>query len=148
VLQKRKKNKNRGSTLIEILVVAFILTVSLVALVSLITMSVARTRLAKERSVATRLAQEGMDWIMAERNRVGMGGMSLTAGLTYCLNIFPSQTTELASECSPNDTMLDLYQRELVVDSVLDDAINYRVIVSWGENRQVEMSGAVTKWQK
>jgi len=80
----------RGESLIEVVVVASILSVALVALVSLTTTSLARNRLAKERIVATRLAQEGLEWTISERNRWGFDEIEKKvdqdSGHGYCFN--------------------------------------------------------------
>lgn len=139
------KQLQKGSTLIEILVAAFILAVSLTALVSLTTMSIARNRLAKERAVATRLAQEGMDWMIAKRNSDGFGSFSLADGEVYCLN----DLSLVGGTCA--DYIDDIYKRELQVTSAGVDSIEYEVRVYWGDVSspyEIVLEGAVTRWER
>lgn len=137
---------NQGSTLIEILIAAFILTISLVALVSLTTLSIARNRMSKEKSVATRLAQEGMDWMIAERNTLGYDDLSTSLPVaTYCINDFETRTSD---ECTAENNLLDLYKRELIVSESDSDKMIYKVKVYWGEGKEVVMDGSIYRRDK
>jgi type II secretory pathway pseudopilin PulG len=150
---KRCKPAERGSTLIEILVVTFILGISVTAMVSLITMSMARNRLAKERAVATRLAQEGIEWVRAERDRLGFSGLDvLQGGETYCLDSLTKPIEDVTVECGPTAFVPNVdpdYVREMMVSTADGTSVVFEVVVTWqgsqGEN-MVKLPGEVREW--
>ena len=80
---------NSGQTLFEVVVGLAVVGIVLIALASLSVQSVGNTNFSVSKSQATRLTQEGSEWIRNQRdldwdnlaNRVNVGGQS-----TYCLN--------------------------------------------------------------
>jgi type II secretory pathway pseudopilin PulG len=82
-----KFKNNKGSTLIEIVIVSFVVTIALVALTNLTMISVSRNRQSKEAAVATKLAQEGIEWFKGQRNNMGYEQFS-----TYFISAAPNET--------------------------------------------------------
>lgn len=152
----QKQIHNSGQSLLEVVMVAFILVMALVALISLTTVSISRNRLAKERTVATRLAQEGLEWFKYERDRVGFDAVDLALGETgdtFCLSELPDGgITLLTTECGGNNFVLvgtnaSLFQRRIErLDSALDDEVKIAVVVEY-RGKSVSLEGLVTKWQ-
>lgn len=64
-----KKELSGGQTLLEVVVVVGIMALLLTALASFMVTATARARLERQRAVATRVAQEGMDWVKLEKER-------------------------------------------------------------------------------
>jgi prepilin-type N-terminal cleavage/methylation domain-containing protein len=87
VLVSGKFKNNKGSTLIEIVIVSFVVTIALVALTNLTMISVSRNRQSKEAAVATKLAQEGIEWFKGQRNNMGYEQFS-----TYFISAAPNET--------------------------------------------------------
>lgn len=87
--QRSNRFETKGTTLLEVLVVSFLVAMALVALVSLTFVSLSRNRQAKDVVVQTRLAQEGIEWFKKERLRLGFDGLlaqaELMRGNQYCL---------------------------------------------------------------
>ncbi len=147
MLSKRNKPKLvNGDSLIEVMVVAFILVTSLTALASVVTASVARNRLAKERVVATRLAQEGLEWLMSERNKWGFNDVNRPG--VYCLYTFPDDVTQLVGDSSDCQTNLnEKYKRTITIESAELDTVMVTATVTWG-NSTVTQQGKLSKWAK
>src|SRR3989344_968315 len=67
-MKKIFKQKNRGFTLIETLVAISIFTVSILALLSILTQGISDTNYAKNKIIASYLAQEGIEYIRNMRD--------------------------------------------------------------------------------
>src|ERR1035437_5439116 len=67
-MRKLLKQKNRAFTLVETLVAIAIFTVSLVAIMSVLASSITSTTYAKQKMVASYLAQEGIEYIRNMRD--------------------------------------------------------------------------------
>lgn len=150
-----KPASNRGATLIEILITTVFVTLVLVALTNLTMVSLARNRAAKEQSVATRLAQEGIDWLKSERTRRGFSELStsLPDGI-YCMDgdfhiVAYNQNTCGFSVGSDTST----YIRRLSVATPPDlppRMIVEVAVISPGktEAEAIKLSGEIYKWQR
>lgn len=145
--------RDRGSTLIEVMITAVLIAVSLTALASLMTVSIARNRLAKERAVATRLAQEAVEWLRFQRDYLGFD-------IVYG-SVDPSKDLCLESVDLPDDIIiqpnticagysLGIYKRQLTVTGSGGDTIGYTVTVAWKKNttedNKVALTGVLKKW--
>ena len=62
-MRKLLKQKNTGFTLVETLVAISIFTISILGMLSVLASSIANTTYAKQKMVATYLAQEGIEYI-------------------------------------------------------------------------------------
>jgi type II secretory pathway pseudopilin PulG len=85
---RNRLKKNQGQSLVEILVVAGLLSLMLTGIVSTVIISVNNNRKVKARTVATRLLQEGVDWVRGERDRLPWIDFEdrLLAADVFCLN--------------------------------------------------------------
>ena len=104
-----------GQTLLELLMVVGLMSLLLTMLVSMVTTSTARNRESERKVVATRLAQEGAEWIRGERDRLGwsefLGQIGNTAD--WCLD-------DVANELSISYTP-PIY----VVNCPSDEVVNF-----------------------
>lgn len=159
-MRKGYNNLQQGDSLIEVLVVSFILMTTLVALTSLTTISVARNRLSRERVVATRLAQEGLEWLKSERDRLGYDTFATTVfpidGDDYCIPL-ASGLLEAPVGSPADPKTLDAckvattpYYRWVRMDiDDTNDRITLMVSVWWpGQPNEITIQGLLTKWQK
>ena len=62
-----KINRANGQSLIEVVIAAAIIVIGSTVLVSAVTSAMANNRLSKERIIATRLAQEGWEWLKRQQ---------------------------------------------------------------------------------
>lgn len=163
MLSANKSRRVAGDTLIEVVVVAFMIMTSFIAMASLATVSLTRNITAKERVVATRLAQEGLEYLRSERNRLGFSSFQSNVdvfaanGHSYvCIDeISLAQPTDVSS-LTPLDTPTDLsvcstlggrYKRYVRM-LVGADTVTAIVHVVWpGTNHEVVLSTQLNKWQ-
>lgn len=147
-----------GQSLLEVVMVAFVLVMALVALISLTTVSIARNRLAKERVVATRLAQEGLEWVKYERDRVGFDGVAAKIDKSYCLVGLPLTIDGgieglPEGECGASDWVNEvgfgnLFQRNMRLSSTFDpDEVQVLVEMIW-RGKTLELEGAIRRWER
>jgi prepilin-type N-terminal cleavage/methylation domain-containing protein len=67
-MKKFFQQRNRGFTLVEVLVAISIFTVSILALMAVLTQGIAQTNYAKTKIIATYLAQEGIEYMRNMRD--------------------------------------------------------------------------------
>lgn len=151
-------SSQRGQALLEVVMVAFILLMALVALISLTTVSIARNRLAKERSVATRLAQEGLEWLKYERDRAGFDAVASVLNTPYCISEFPAGGIEAlpGGECGAGDYvdaggLGNTFMRTVVFTvgpGFPVSEVRMAVTVAWRSVNAVTLEGVITRWER
>ena len=137
--------------MLEVLVSGAVLSTVLIALVMLLSYSVKSDDQARNRAVASELAQEGADFFRQERNILGWAGLSsiLTDNATYCLadlNNFSQDTNNhvylgFLGSCSGYNIERGTtnYKREAVVTKNPNE-IDVVVTVSWLNDNNVEVN--------
>jgi len=147
--------KESGQTLVEALVAFGVATILIVALVAATTVAVSRSQFVKQRTQAEKYAQEGIEWIRAERdnnnwNTYFLPQASSGGGSRYCLNTL-SWTT--GGTCATfNLPAGGPFKREaLLTRDVSGNKITVRITVSWQEGGRTHTSDQttiLTKWQE
>ena len=141
-----------GQSLVEVLVVAALLGLMLTAIMSVVVISVNNNRKIKVRSVATRLAQGGADWVRSSRDSLSwfefdvMGG----ADADYCIGDLSLGWGGYGnSACAPVGGLDDFsvgtndYTRQITFtflgnDAFGDSRYSLDVSVSWIESGSTE----------
>lgn len=132
-------NLDRGQTLLEVLMVAGVLSLLLTGLVSLVVTSTARTTLSQRRTAANRLVQEGIEWARAQRKEHGwLLFTDQVDNKQYCLadpNITIYTTTGPCDVSDSSDLIADVYWRTVSFE-VGPDTVEVKISVDWlGNNR-------------
>lgn len=160
-LRENLKKKSGGQTLVEAIVALGVAVIIITALVAVTTTALNRAQFVKERTQAQKYAQEGLEWIRAERdkdwsdfaNKAGLPPI----GTSYCLNADPL-TGWPSGACAANDYSLGgLFKREAVLERANivpgppdPDQVEVRVTVSWqegGRTHKSEQTTYLTSWQ-
>jgi Tfp pilus assembly protein PilV len=139
------KTHQRGQTLIEIIIATGIIALVMTSIVAVITVSVKNTAEAKAKSVATKYAQEAMEFFRAQRTLLGWE--TFVAGLpangaqkSYCMVTVPSLTTQYTSivgrvcDASRNADYVDVkrtFLRQADLQMISSDQVNVTVHVDW-----------------
>lgn len=120
----------RGQSIVEITVAAALISIAIIAALSLANYSQKQTTYAKDLTQATGFNSQAADWLRKEKGTLGFATIASKAttdasGNTavYCLNTIPDEgsgdfTTLPAGTCDPADVIAGtIYQRSLSVDT-------------------------------
>jgi len=145
--------KNKGQSLIEVVVAVGITTLLSVALLSVVSISIKNSRVAKDRTIAVELAQEGIELMRTYRDYNWIVFLSKATGTNYDLPI--SWIVESSFSDCPADVfaILNTFKRcvTLTKEGIGDDNVKLGVTVSWWEGNklnQVVQSSQLSKWQR
>ncbi|MFH1244697.1 MAG: hypothetical protein V1487_03990 [bacterium] len=145
--------KLNGQSIVETVVAAGLISVAVIAALSLATRSELQSTYAKNSTEATKYASQAGDWIRSQRNRLGWATITASSAGIYCLNILPTDFYSLPSpgECNPEDYIPDTrFQRHLILDNslVASGTVKISIKVSWQEKtiRQSTLELELTQW--
>lgn len=135
---------SRGSTLIEILIVTVIVATVLTAIAGLVTQSLKQSSENEQKTIATSLAQEGLEMFRRYRSNLGWRAFqSTTSGGTYCLNVIPATTQEFdtlaTGDCGEEVITGTVFTREAEVTSDASQVM-VTVVVTWGTETNDQVS--------
>ena len=126
----------RGQSLVELIMAFFIMALVVVAIVGLSTISVRNSSSARDKSVARRYAEEGIEWVKKRRDLKWQslwehGDSSLK---TYCFNTFPQSDSSWVNGSCASGSFIPgtIFSRELKLQRDGENALNVQVIVKWG----------------
>lgn len=143
------KNTQEGMSLFEIVLSIGVLTLVLVGIVSLATTSVRNSTFSKERTLATKYAQEASEWLRSERDadntifkgRAGAVGVPVY----YCLQILVWNNTGV---CSTSEVIANTsFKRDLTLIKKTTPAktvIEADVVVSWTNSQGEHQARSTT----
>ena len=144
--------KEKGQTLLEIMIAVGVLGIVIYGLVKGLTLSLKNVQFAKERSLAENYAQEGAEWLTFQKE-ANWSDFSSHTGSTYCLSDIPDSGWPGSGACGPSDFISGAninFRREFsLVETVADEEIQASVSVSWdsprgGENITIPLT--FTNW--
>lgn len=146
----------KGQSLIEVIVAIGIVTLVLAGLVSAVTFSLSNSQFARNKALATKYAQEGMEWLRVQRdaNWYSFNQMSPDSGSLYCMSTLPATVTTLPpGVCNTLviDDTYDIFRREVTLTGVVaDDRVNITLRVWWPQgtrDSEVSVNTILTRWQ-
>ena len=76
---------NKGQSLFEVVVALFIITLIIIAVVSLSTVSIANSLFSKNKTLSARYSQEGVEWLRSQREEDPVSFFTILPGI-YCLD--------------------------------------------------------------
>lgn len=150
-----KRNSQRGSTIVELLVATMVMALVVTAIASGMTYSIKNQSEARYREIATTLGQEALDIFRKERGLLGFGTFeaNLSNNQNYCVpeDAFSLSDIPPATNCPMNiDASGQDFSREAFVTFLPSGAVRVEVTVSWfksaTENRSVELVQEFTQW--
>lgn len=156
ISQIRGYSDNNGQSLIEVIVAIGIVTLVLAGLVSAVTFSLSNSQFARNKALATKYAQEGMEWLRVQRdsNWYAFNQMSPDSGSLYCMSALPATITSLppgACNTLVIDDSYDIFRREVTLTgNTDDDRVNILLRVWWPQgtrDSEVSVNTILTKWQ-
>ncbi len=144
--------KNKGQSLVEMVVVIGVVMLLVTGIVSGMTSSLARTKTVSQRSSAIKYAQQGIELTRAQRD----AGWSTFAALgsvqrVYCVGSDGAFTLSGGSCSVPNIEGLFVRSVTLYLPPATPTKMSVKVIVSWGDTSRPENTVTfdtyLTKWQ-
>ncbi len=140
----KKCQKQRGSTLIELLIATMVVGTVITAVAAGVTRSVKNNSEAQYREIATVLAQQGVEMFRSERNNLGWVTFhnDIVAG-TYCIPAGADELGDLSTDlvnCAVTESNFD-FNRQVVLTktSGADPGVTLEVTVQW-DRRSGSMS--------
>lgn len=131
-----KLNKNSGFTLIEVLIAMFILTVGILAVVSMFTTSMKASQLGRNVTVGSRLAQNLMEQVKTQTFSNVVAGMCTGTGITVC------STTAVTTTFAADDTITRTGKFQEASGGI--NLASYNVTLQQVENRPIAGLNTVT----
>ncbi|MDZ7586201.1 MAG: hypothetical protein U0946_00460 [Patescibacteria group bacterium] len=144
------KKKHSGQSLVEVVVAVGMMALLLTAVLSLIALSVKNSRLAKDRTKAVGLAQEGVELMRAYRD-LNWYGLYAATGDNWGLAKNWTVTDGLNTYCEDVDKIDEFFIRCVEVTADGSDKVEIQVVVSWQEGAQVHQTMQttnLTKWER
>ncbi len=148
-----KLKRLKGQSLFEMIVAVLIVSLVMIALVSLSTKNLALTAYSRNKTLANRHSQEVLEWVRGERDRdwAAFVSHSNASGTTWCVaNLsWSSQGACSTSNAIPNSTTPFLRSMTLRTSAV--NTVDVTVITSWIDGSGTHESRAstvLTNWKK
>lgn len=98
----KKNNLNNGYTILEVMVSIVIVGIVLISAVALITRSQAAATNARQKIIATSLAEETHEWLRSERDQDWSGFFARSLTATWCAQSLNFQSGTSEGPCSTN----------------------------------------------
>jgi Tfp pilus assembly protein PilV len=148
----KKRSACLGQSLIEVVVAVGVMSLLLVSLLSLISLSIKNSRLAKDRTLAVQLAQEGVELMRAYRD-YSWSEFNAAVGNVYVLPLNWTVEDGLSTPgCDETDFIIDaFFSRCVELSSGGIDGVEAGVTVSWQEGTQLKQTVQTTRlslWER
>lgn len=141
----------KGQSLVEVIVAVGAMSLLLVALLSLVSLSLRNSRLARDRAQAVALAQEGVELLRAYRDYAWSELVSLSNGTNY--NLPENWVVEdgLSQGCISERQINNRFWRCVRLSLPQAGEVEVNANVSWPEGSQVFSAAQVTQltlWER
>ena len=151
-----RKNLQKGQTLFELLVAIAIGVVIITGIVILTTLSIGNSNVSKNDANGLRYAQEGLEWVRAERDKSWATVIAKSSNSTsyYCIS---SLNWNTASACNSSQVITGTtYRRTLSLKSSDSDGngqadtIDATILIQWddgGKQHATQIATQLTSWK-
>lgn len=126
---------NSGQSLFEVVVALAISTLVVIAIVSLATNSIKNASFSKNKTVASRYAQEATEWLRGQRDADPAAFAAKSPGI-WCMQ---SLTLSVSGACPAGSLIDNIFKREVTLS-------NNTVIVG-GVNKTLIVADVVVSWE-
>ncbi len=139
-------NKNNsGQSFIELIAALLIVSFVLVALVTLVTKSIANTSFSRNKALATSYTQEGIEWLRGERDKDWATFYSHTGSPACIVSLSWTANGSHSGACGSGDVIAGTsFLRNVTFVRTDPSTVNATVTVSWGDGNGVHQSVATT----
>lgn len=141
--------KRRGTSIIEVVIATALISVSIIAALSLTNRSQKQNTYAKGLAEATKYTTQAADWIRTQRDTLGWATIASKDDDEYCLIDLPADFTSLvAGPCDDNAYIPNtIFKRKITITKIAE-TVKIVVTVYWTENvvRQATIEMELTQW--
>ena len=156
---RARKSGDAGQTLVEILVAVAMVVLVLVAVVGRSVDSVRNSIFSRNQILATRFAQEGVEWTRSQRDRLGWNALVSALDsdpVTYCVLALTDSIENLTSGTCSSVILGTIFNREVFIDyedepNPPGDYVDITVTVSWSDqvgDHASELGTRLSQWDK
>lgn len=147
--------KLRGTSIIEIVIAAALISVAVIAALSLTNHSQKQNTYARDLAEATKYNNQASDWLRTQRDVLGWATIAAKPNNTFCLNSLPLDFNSLPAQgaCGAAAYITGtIFQRQITLTSSAADKTNgivkITIDVSWLEKtlRTVTTNMELTSW--
>lgn len=154
----------KGTSIIEIVIAAALISVAIVASLSLANYSQKQNNYARGLAEATKYTTQAADWIRTQKISLGWSTIASKASAdatadiaTYCLNDLPTSasgtdfTDIVNGDCAESSYIIGtLFKRKMTINTSSQGSgvLKITIIVSWNENvaRQATIETELSQW--
>lgn len=158
-LANQKNWLQQGQSIIEVLIATAVVGLVLTSVVVGLTYSIKNTAISTAKTLATKLAQEGMEVYRRERDILGWerfleAVQSGSGQQTYCLNELPANTQAFMDMVPDSDgcngeLLADQpFTREVLVDTFSSEEVRVEVVVIWQDGATERTVEVVQRFKK
>ena len=146
--------KLTGQSIVETVIAAALISVAILAALSLSVYSQKQSTYAKNLAEASKYASQGADWLRSQRSLLGWTTMTTSSGL-YCLNTLPTSPNDFTSltpgACANNSYIAGTtFTRQINVDNsnVVNGTLKITVSVTWQDStvHSTSLETELTQW--
>lgn len=146
--------KLAGQSIVETVIAAALVSVAILASLSLSVYSQKQSTYAKNLAEATKYASQGADWLRSERSLLGWTAMTTSSGI-YCLNSLPVSPNDFTSltpgTCGSNTYIAGTsFTRQINVDNsgIGSGSLKITVSVTWQDttSHSASLETELTQW--
>lgn len=141
-----RKKLTSGQSLFEVVIALGVITIILVSLVILAALSISNATFSKNKTTATRLSQETLEWLRSERDSSWAVFANHAATPIWCMPTL-SWSANFAGACAQGTTITGtILSRELTFSSLDPDTIQVVVRLFWTDSQGSHESRTTTNF--
>ena len=139
----------RGTSIIEIVIAAALISMAIIAALSLANHSQKQNTYARDLAEATKYTTQAADWIRAQRSSLGWATLAAKGDGIYCLNTVPADFSLIQDgDCDAGDYIPNtLFDRTITLNNT-GTALQVTITVNWQDSttRQATIQMELTQW--
>lgn len=141
--------------MVEVIVASGIVTLVLSGLVSAITYGLTSVQYSRNKALATKYAQEAVEWVRSKRDASSNWAAFYALGTTPTTYCMQTLSWSVSSPCNPIDDVYDKFVRTVTLTGNgntppnANDRVLVEVVVTWNEGRRtsnVNLETYLSSW--
>lgn len=141
--------KLKGTSIIEIIIATALISVAMIAALSLMNRSQSQNIYAKNLDEANNYVTQAADWIRSQRDTYGYATINSRNATTYCLNSLDIDFSLIPEGACVEDSYIQntIFQRNIIITKKAKSVL-VKVVVSWMEKttRQSTIEMELSQW--